>query len=271
VSAGGAAARLRRVGAHPALEPATALALRAGTVRGSAGFVARELLRGRGTRAYELRRNGLTAVIRHGTPDVVTLGEVFHRPDYAFPPPVARVLAGRPAPRVLDLGANIGLFGLFVLGELPAATVEAFEPDPANAAVLRAAIAANGLADRWTAVEAAAGAEDGEVAFDAGHHALSRIDGTGATRVALIDVLPRVARADLVKLDIEGGEWAILGDPRFEAAPPPTVVLEYHPHLAPAGRPPRVAVEERLRACGYELGDIFHRTDGHGMLWGWRP
>lgn len=271
MSARAAVDRLRRIGAQAWLEPATALVLRASTVRGSAGFVAREVLRRRQARAYELRRNGFTAVIRHATPDVVTLGEVFHRPDYAIPAQVARLLGPVERPlRVLDLGANIGLFGLFVLGERPQATVHAFEPDAANAAVLRWTIELNRLSGRWLAVEAAAGAYAGEVAFDGGRYALSRIGGKGDTRVEMVDVLPAVAEADLLKMDIEGGEWAIVGDPRFQAAPPRSVVLEYHPHMAPEGTSPRVAMESRLRECGYELQPIFHRADGHGMLWGWR-
>lgn len=265
--------RLRALGARPALEPATALALRARTVHGSGRFVARELLRRRRTDAYRLRGSGLTALIRHGTPDVVTLGEVFHRPDYAFPPEVDRLLGPRERPlRVLDVGANIGLFGLWLLGERPAASVASFEPDPANAAVLRETVEVNGLADRWEVVEAAAGTEAGETPFESGRFALSRIgdDGDGSSRVAMVDLLPRLAGADLAKLDIEGGEWAILGDPRFPASAPAAIVLEYHPHLAPSGATPRESVEARLRECGYALADIFHRPDGYGMVWGWR-
>jgi FkbM family methyltransferase len=271
LTAEGVVARLRGAGAHPLLVPATALALRSSTVHGSARFVLRELLRRRSTGEYRLRRNGLTTLIRHVTPDVVTLGEVFHRPDYELPDEVKRMLGcPRRSLRVLDLGANIGLFSLFVLGERPEARIEAFEADPDNAAVLRRVIELNGLSDRWQAIEAAAGAENGEVRFETGRYALSRIGTDAGALVPMVDVLPRVAAADLVKLDIEGGEWAILGDPRFKSSPPPAVVLEYHPHLAPPGRSPRDAVESRLRDCGYALQAIFHHPDGHGMLWGWR-
>ena len=43
----------------------------------------------------------------------MTLDEVFHVRDYELPEAVARELESLDAPRVLDLGANIGLFGLF--------------------------------------------------------------------------------------------------------------------------------------------------------------
>jgi len=53
-------------------------------------------------------------------------------------------------------------------------------------------------------------------------------------------------------------------------APPRAIVLEYHPHLCPEGDPP-AAVERMLREAGLlKTSPIFHRPDGHGMLWAWR-
>lgn len=263
--------RLRAAGAHPWLEPSVALALRASTVRGSGRFVARELSRRRITARYRVRATNMTVLIRHRTPDVVTLGEVFYRPDYAPPSHLAGVLDG-PAPRVLDLGANVGLFGAYLFGRWPHARLTAVEADPANAAVVRKVVALNGLEQRWEVIEAAAGARTGEVGFAAGGYSLSRIEsspGPAVQTVAMIDVLPAVAGSDLLKMDIEGGEWAILADERFGDGGPRAVVLEYHPHLCP-GPTPRLEVESRLRTLGYRLESIFHRADGHGMLWAWR-
>jgi hypothetical protein len=41
---------------------------------------------------------------------------------------------GRPI-RVLDLGANIGLFGAWALGRFPVESILALKPDPENASV----------------------------------------------------------------------------------------------------------------------------------------
>jgi FkbM family methyltransferase len=263
--------RVRAVGAHPLLERPVALALRARIVHGSGRFIARELSGSARTSDYRLRGTDLRASIRHGTGDVVTLGEVFHRPDYEFPTEVERSLGSRhDALTVLDLGANIGLFDLWMLSARPNARIESYEPDPANAAVLRHVVERNRLADRVSVVEAAAGASDGEVSFEPGQVALSRIADDGSAKVAMVDVLPRLALADLLKMDIEGGEWAILFDERFGRSGPRAIVLEYHPYLAPVGQPPREAVERRLEDLGYRLAPIFHRADGHGMLWAWR-
>jgi len=261
---------LRRLAGHPRALPVTALLLRGRTVRPMSAFVAREALRRGGCFVYALRENGLQVAIRHGTGDVVTLGEVFHERDYAPPPEVEHELGG--ISRILDLGANIGLFGAFAASRWPQAEIVAFEPDPANAAVHARTIAANGLQSRWRLSSAAAGAGSGRARFLAGGIALSRLAGVQdahAIEVPIEDVLPLIAESDLVKMDIEGGEWAILNDPRFSESPPRALVLEYHPQFCTAPDP-RQAVESALAAAGFHVHSIWHRADHHGMLWAWR-
>lgn len=273
--AGGAAMKraLQRLGAAPLLEPAVALGLRARCVRESAGFAGRELLRSRAVGRYHARASGLPLLIRHGSPDVVTLGEIFHRPDYEPPPAVAALLAARAAGRalrILDLGANVGLFGVFANGRWPGCDVTAVEPDPENLAVLRRCVELSGRGAAWRVVAAAAAAHDGEVPFEGGGASLSRIAPGASGSVPAIDALALLGEIDLLKMDIEGGEWAILDDPRFVAAPPPITVLEYHPHLCPHPDP-RAAVHDIFARAGQRTQTIFERDDGHGMLWAWRP
>jgi FkbM family methyltransferase len=261
--------QLQRLGASPRIEPAVALALRARCVRESGRFAARELLRMRAVAHYHVRASGRSVLIRHCSPDVVTLGEIFHRPDYDPPPEVAAVLDRREPLRILDLGANVGLFGVFASGRWPDAHLTAVEPDPDNLDVLRRCVAAAGPGVSWQVIGAAAAARDGTVPFDAGGASLSRIAPGAGLEVPAIDVLVRLAGVDLLKMDIEGGEWAILDDPRFAAAAPPVTVLEYHPHLCPHPDP-RAAVESIFAVAGQRTHTIFGRTAGHGMLWAWR-
>jgi FkbM family methyltransferase len=261
---------LRRFLGQPWLLPLTALLLRARTVRPVRRFVLRELCRDRSVRVYRLAGADLHVALRHGSADVVTLGEVFHNHDYVPAPALETRLSSTRS--ILDLGANVGLFGVFAVSRWPGARIVAFEPDPANLAVLEQTIAGNGLRRSWTVVPAAAGAHDGETSFLAGEASLSRLadDGTpGTMTVPVHDVLPAMAEADLVKLDIEGGEWEILSDARFQASPPRALVMEYHPYRCP-GDDPRAAVEALLRAAGMAWTTIWHRDDGHGMLWAWR-
>lgn len=262
--------RLRQVFGHPWLLPMTALLLRARTVRPSVPFVLRELFRRRRVAVYQLADGGLRVAIRHRTGDVVTLGEVFHDHDYVPEPEVESALDG--VRTIVDLGANIGLFGAFAAGRWPLAEISGFEPDPGNVAAHEQTIAANDLGHRWNVVPAAAGACEGQARFLIGRAALSRIAEAGepdAITVPMLDVLPVLAGADLVKIDIEGGEWAILDDPRFRQSPPRAVVLEYHPYLCPTDDP-RSAAESVLREAGLRVLPIKQRPGGHGMLWGWR-
>jgi FkbM family methyltransferase len=271
----------RRLTAHPRVVPLTALLLRARTVRPVSLFLARESLWGkqrggdewRAADVYRLRETGLRVAIRHGTGDVVTLGEVFHDRTYHPPPGEVEQALGR-VEQIVDLGANVGLFGAFAASRWPAAEIVAYEPDPANAAVHAQVIACNGLDARWTLVRAAAGAHDGVVTLATGDIALSRLaDGSDTAdrliKVAMQDVLPRLAHVDLLKMDIEGGEWSILADHRFREAPPRVLVMEYHPHLCQEVDPHRAATAA-LTAAGLRTRSIWSRTDGYGMLWAWQ-
>jgi FkbM family methyltransferase len=266
---------------HPRVLPAVALALRARLVIGSASFLVREL-RARGPQAallYPLRRAPqIRVAVRHGTGDVVTLGEVFHDLDYEPPAAVATHLEAQGAHlRVLDLGANVGMFGAWAHHRWPGAHVQAFEADPDNADTHALTIAANpALSERWVLERAAAGAADGEARFVPGGVALSHLAGAGDDSAAQIvvpveDVLPALAAADLVKIDIEGGEWALLSDERFATDPPPVLVAEYHPHLCPGPGDARTTALALLDRAGYTTIPVAHSDDhGAGMVWAYR-
>jgi FkbM family methyltransferase len=169
---------------------------------------------------------------------------------------------------VADLGANIGLFSAWVLARRPDARIVAFEPDPANAEVLTACMTANG--ERAEIVRAAAAPEAGELRFHAGDLAASRVVEEGGIAIEAVDVFPYLQHADLVKVDIEGGEWALLADPRFADLPARALVLEYHPHLCPAPDP-RAHAEALLTGAGWKLQHMdFDMPPGHGVVWAWR-
>ena len=265
---------LHRLTGHRAILPLTARVICARLVRESSTFFARELLRPPGVHLYRLSANGVAVAIRHQGADAATLAEVFHHRWYDPPSEVSQVI-GEPR-TILDLGANIGMFGAFAATRWPTSRIVAYEPDPENAAVHERTIAVNDLAERWSLVLAAAGSREGEVRFAAGLGASSHVidgrpDGAAdAITVALRDVLPAMSVADVVKMDIEGGEWEILYDPRFAANPPRVIVLEYHPLGCP-GADPRAAAQRALDAAGLRTAPIWHGADGVGMLWAWRP
>jgi FkbM family methyltransferase len=263
--------RAQRFLNRPRVARVTSVMIQASTVKGSARFVYRELSASGLLSRYTLRRTGRPILIRHNTADPLVLDEIFYTGHYELPDEVERVLNElNGPPRVLDLGANIGLFGVWALDRFPGAEITAFEPDPTNAAVARRCIDANGAGGRWQLIEAAAGDRDGRIGFRAGEFSRSRIEpGEGETEVDIVDVFPYLERADLAKIDIEGGEWAILTDPRFRQLKLAAIVLEYHPDQAPTADSRAFALEI-VEGAGYETRLVFEFAEGQGMFWAWR-
>jgi FkbM family methyltransferase len=223
------------------------------------------------TATYTLRESGVAVVLRHHSGDVMGLDIVFAQQEYELPPRFEEILATTEPLRVVDLGANIGLFGAWLLGRFPQAEIVAFEADPSNAAVHRLTIQANNLSDRWRLVEGFAGTRMGTTRFVPGLFGASHLaEGREGIEVSEVDVLPDLRDADLVKIDIEGAEWPIVADPRFRELRARAVILEYHPRGCP-GDNPRALAQQALRESGFELVEAAEKpTFGAGVLWGWR-
>ncbi|MBA2633679.1 MAG: FkbM family methyltransferase [Chloroflexi bacterium] len=237
-------------------------------------FVVNELRGGERLCRYHLRDSQRTFCIHHGTADLGVLDEIFRLQYYALPAPVAASLDRRRELRVLDLGAHIGLFGLWILQHAPGARIVAFEPDALNLRALRCTVRDNALGDGWRIVPAAAATRAASLRFEGGRFSGSRVvedaySAPGRT-VPALDVFAHLDGVDLLKMDMEGGEWEVLEDPRFGWARPPVIVLEYHPHLCPVPDA-RVHVEGILTRHGYVLDEIFASTSGVGMLWARLP
>jgi FkbM family methyltransferase len=236
-------------------------------VRQTPRFIANELRGSGGLRSYTLRGDGREVILRHRTVDTWTFNELFVLRLYEPPEPVAAMLAERSEPVLLDLGANIGMFGLDALQRYPGALITAYEPDAESASIHRLLISRNSTDSRWRLVEACAGARTGSVSFLPGQETGSHVVDEpvpGAVTVPMEDVLPAFAGADLVKIDIEGAEWPLLADARFASAR--AVVLEYHRPGCPEADP-HAAARRRLEGYGYEVLPLFEHPDGFGMVW----
>jgi FkbM family methyltransferase len=177
----------------------------------------------------------------------------------------------RPGDLFVDCGANIGWYSV-VAGTL-GATVVAFEPMPANAALARQNITRNDLGDRVTLHECGLGAEPKRAtlelsAFNQGDHRVTAVPGgrkpTVEIQIVRLDDVLRDAhddqRPDLLKLDTQGSEVAILNGGRRAWAPRPgvgnpVIVLEFWPYgLQQCG-----ASVAELNEMLAELIDITHR------------
>jgi len=232
------------------------------------------LMRGSGNVfTYRLRADGQKIVIRHGTVDVALIWEIFDACTYAIPAAARDALEspGRPL-RLVDLGANIGLGTRFFDRELTIGSVIAYEPVEANLAILERNRAADPSGRQWRIVEAAAFTRDDEVSFARGSATDGRIIDEGGDQTVQVparDVFRDLAAADVLKMDIEGGEWAILQDPRLRATPLRAVAMEFHPWGCPEPDPEACA-RRLLNEAGFTIGPAAHLGAGVGMLWAWR-
>jgi FkbM family methyltransferase len=247
----------------------------AAIIREPLRFGIRRTIGGRDVGRYHLRESGLAVHLRHDVlDDLSTLVQTFGQDHYVPPAGAEQALAelGRPI-RAMDLGANIGMFGAWLLSRWPDAAVVAYEADPGNARILSLTVAANSPPLAWEACAAAAGTADGEVRFVAGRGAHSRLandDEPDAVVVPVRDVLARASDTDLLKIDIEGAEWELLADPRFAGLPARVVALEYHAERCPSSDPASAA-GEHLAQAGYRTAAAdLTAPPGHGMVWGWR-
>ena len=229
---------------------------------------------------YRLRRSRQVAVIRHRTADVEVLNEIFGGTGgrLAYEPPAGFGLAldRNPSPRILDLGGNVGMFGLYALHRWPGAAVQSFEPDAENARLLSATIAENRLQHIWTLIPAAVANHSGTMAFRPGLSSESHLVGVeagsgtgtadGVVEVPVKDLFALGGHQDLVKMDIEGGEWTLLADSRMAHLDADLIVLEWHAQGCPAPDP-RSHVIRLLRDAGY--GELYEPIEpSHcGMLW----
>ena len=229
-------------------------------------FLTFELLRRRGVRRYRLRGAGLSTAVRHPLNDMWIVDEIFVQRVYEPPPEVLAVLPA--APRVVDLGGHAGNFALFALSRWPGSTVTSFEPNPENAALLDASRSANGVVDRWRLERAAAGVSAGQMRVS-GESFLSRVGGDDGVEVEVRDVLPLLDTADLAKIDIEGGEWPLLEDPRLATAGVRALVLELH-ELAPGDKTYRDRAKHLLREAGFTTGPLFDERPDTACIWAWK-
>jgi FkbM family methyltransferase len=254
-------------------QPVTRAAMRWSAVKDPVRFNLAELLGPRGRAQVHQVHDGYV-VLRHRTRDIDVFDEIFvGNRGYDPPPAVAMRLHDRPPETVLDLGGNVGLFGVYALARWPAATITSVEPDPGNLPLLARCVAANGATARWTVVAACAASQPGVVAFSGGRFADSAIalDGeVGTDRVVAVDAFELLAEADFAKIDIEGAEWDVLLDSRFAAAAPAVVVMEWHQRGCPM-EDAYIAGFDALRRAGYEVkGEPPPSGYEYGTIWAWK-
>jgi FkbM family methyltransferase len=169
---------------------------------------------------------------RSGTSDVAVAWELFRNREY-------ECTRGWEFPRVVDCGANVGLFMAFATMEQDGGLERyvGVEADRAAFEMLERQTSMQGLQARSQLLHAAAWDEDGEVCFDDrgpswGRHVSA--EGSVRVRALSIDSILDAAgldQCDLLKLDIEGGERAVLARAKTWGPRVRTFVAELHDGL----------------------------------------
>lgn len=150
--------------------------------------------------------------------DLLTVNEIFCRGDY---------LADSTDKVVVDFGSNIGISAAYFLSRGPDTFTYLFEPLPRNVERLHKNLSR--FQGRYELQEVAVGIEEGEVSF--GYEDTGRYGGIGAaftdtltvpcvdSRQVLSDVLDKHGAIDILKIDIEGFEVAVIDHISDDVAP----------------------------------------------------
>lgn len=157
---------------------------------------------------------------------------------------------------IVDLGANIGLASVWLARRYGCERLVAVEPSPANARLARANLSANGVPGE--VLEAAVGDSDGTGFLDTGwsdaehDSALGALGSSGievrtVSMATVLDALGPDVPPDVVKIDIEGGEAALLAGDLSWLDRVRFVVAELHCHVVDCEE-----IARTLAAVGFE-------------------
>lgn len=173
----------------------------------------------------------------------------------------------------LDIGAHIGCFTVDLATRFPQARVTAFEPTPSTGGYLERNVAGNHLTDRVTVYREAVDGRSGTLRMadngvGSGHNGVLHLGADGATAIdvparGVVEVFDG-GPFDVVKMDAEGAEYAILdASPAGLWSSVQRVVLEYHP----LGERTFADIERALGAEGLSLARRIHAPSGLGLAW----
>ncbi len=215
----------------------------------------------------ELQLHGLEPVVLREKTDLWAFWQIFLR----------RVYEVTGTEKVIvDAGANVGFFTLWAARRAPQARILSIEPVPETQERLRENVRRNGLDGRVTCIQCALGgmAELRMVkvglAKSQARRVLAYDPGAGAAVApvqtkTLTQVFDehQIASLDLLKMDIEGGEYeTLLSTPVAVLKRIQRIALEYHADV-PGYTTGQLL--EYLREAGFEVKKDMHNSEGYGV------
>lgn len=177
-------------------------------------------------------RGGVQLVYRINKGDLQSIREVWLDEAYRLPSTLG---ASTKADVLVDLGANIGLTSVWLCKRYGFTTVLAVEPSSGNARLACLNLRRNGI--QAQVIEAAVGPKDctafyqEEEASSMGHVALQGKPISMLSMKSVLDHLAAGTPVDLVKMDIEGGEEALLRGDLTWLDSVQGIIAELHPEI----------------------------------------
>jgi len=214
-------------------------------------------LRGRRSELRCRMRSGLALSIRPAPSGDFTIAyEVFRVRMYETG------LAPEEVRRIVDVGGNVGYTCLFWCTAFPKSSVLTYEPHPEHCRILEWHLRTNEFTDRVKLIPAAAASKASRATLvDSGEcsRVVTEGNSSGGSLIGIeaVDFFATVGPdpIDILKIDIEGGEYELLEDPRFDELAHRTkcVIIEWH-QRAPSHHGGGWC-EERLRGVGFTVVD----------------
>lgn len=208
-------------------------------------------------------KGGVTLVYRLNRGDIQAIREVWLEEIYRLP----FELKGRSV--LVDFGAHIGLASVWLAREYGFSYVLAVEPSSENARLARLNVRLNGV--RADVIEAAVSSRAGVTRFeDHRQSQLGRVGQRGreipiVTPASVYNSLPAGADVDLMKIDIEGDEGALLTDNPTWLERVSALLVEFHGEQV--DYPGLARGLERAGFRWFPVGSVLPRTtDGFARL-----
>ena len=170
---------------------------------------------------------------------------------------------------IADVGANIGLYTIALANRVGSrGRVLAFEPDEANARVLRRHVSLNQVVTQTEVRVQAVGDREGFISFLTGQQSESRVSLEAnaehpQVEVTTLDSVFQHQKVDILKIDVEGFEAHVLRGAmsllRDAARAPRVIFVEFHPHAGAKFGLTGESLLELLRSCAYQIFDTAGR------------
>ena len=168
-------------------------------------------------------------------------------------------------PIILDLGANIGLFAVYILSIEPAASVLSVEASKDTYQVLEKNRNLNRGCE-WDILNAAVSDSDGYLSFEEGVVSTSgKLSSAGNVQVKSLRLASILKNYNdeilLIKMDIEGAEEGVIADSKDILFKVKNLIIEIHPNICNADN-----VVSILRECYDKLYFLPGRRSSKPLL-----